>query len=154
MAKTAIEKLNVAKQPHVTTDIPATYTAARGAKSMLISTPLEMDAVMKRVPKGKLMTYDELRAYLAKKHGADITCPLTTGIFVNIAAHAAEEMRARGDKKITPWWRTLKPGGVLNEKFPGGAEGQRAHLVAEGFTVTKVRGRYMVEGFDARIWKP
>ena len=154
MAKTAIEKLHIDKQPYVTTDIPPTYAAARGAQSMLISTPLEIDSVMKRVPKGKLITFNELRAHLAKKHGADITCPLTTGIFVNIAARAAEEMRARGDKKLTPWWRTLKPGGVLNEKFPGGAEGQRAHLVAEGFTVTKVRSRYVVEGFDARIWKP
>lgn len=154
MAKTAIEKLNVDKQPHITTDIPPTYTAARGAKSMLISTPLEMDSVMKRVPKGRLMTYDELRAHLAKKHGADITCPLTTGIFVNIAAHAAEEMRARGDKKTTPWWRTLKPGGVLNEKFPGGVEAQRRHLLAEGFSVIKVRSRYVVADFDAHIWKP
>jgi alkylated DNA nucleotide flippase Atl1 len=154
MAKTAIEKLNVIKQPYVTTNIPPTYTAARGAKSMLISTPLEIDSVMKRVPKGKLITFNELRAHLAEKHHAEMTCPLTTGIFVNIAAHAAEEMRARGDKKLTPWWRTLKPGGVLNEKFPGGAEGQRAHLVAEGFTVTKVRARYVVESFDAHIWKP
>jgi alkylated DNA nucleotide flippase Atl1 len=153
MAKTAIEKLNVDKQPHVTMDIPPTYAAARGARSMLISTPREIDGVMRRVPKGRLITFDELRAFLARRHNADITCPLTTGIFVNIVARAAEEMRALGETEITAWWRTLKPGGVLNDKFPGGAEGQKARLEAEGFVVVKERSHYRVADFAERLWK-
>jgi hypothetical protein len=58
-----------------------------------------------------------------------------TGIFAAIAARAAEEDAAEGKKDITPYWRTLKVGGQLNEKYPGGVEAQSAHLKAEGHTI-------------------
>ena len=62
-----------------------------GGKIMLIAPPLAYDAIMKKVPAGKLITSDFIRNYLAKAHGADFTCPLTAGIFMNIAAGAAGE---------------------------------------------------------------
>jgi len=88
-------------------------------KTMVIPSPQEVDEVMRRVPKGGLATINEVRTCLAKKHGTDIACPMTTGIFAWIAAHAAEEARAAGNKDITPYWRTLKTGGELNPKYPG-----------------------------------
>ena len=44
-------------------------------------------------------------------------------------------MAAEGRKDITPYWRTLKAGGVLNEKYPGGADDQARHLGEEGHTI-------------------
>jgi hypothetical protein len=41
-----------------------------------------------------LTTVDLIRQALAQKHGVDIACPMTTGIFAWIAAHAAEEALA------------------------------------------------------------
>jgi len=35
---------------------------------------------MKSIPKGKLITINEVRQMLAKRHGATIGCPITTGI--------------------------------------------------------------------------
>ena len=58
-----------------------------------------------------------------------------TGIFASIAARAAEEMKAEGKEDITPYWRTIKSGGELNEKYPGGVEAQAANLRAEGHTI-------------------
>jgi len=58
-----------------------------------------------------------------------------TGIFVGIAARAAEEMANEGKKDITPYWRTLKSDGELNEKYPGGVAAQAKHLMAEGHTI-------------------
>ena len=40
-----------------------------------------------------------------------------------------------GKKDITPYWRTLKSGGELNIKYPGGAEAQAAKLQAEGHAI-------------------
>ena len=40
-----------------------------------------------------------------------------------------------GKKDITPYWRTLKSKGELNEKYPGGVEAQATHLKAEGHTI-------------------
>ena len=42
---------------------------------------------------------------------------------------------------ITPYWRTLKSKGELNEKYPGGAEDQAARLTAEGHTILLSRSQ-------------
>jgi hypothetical protein len=44
-------------------------------------------------------------------------------------------MATEGKKDITPYWRTLKLGGQLNEKYPGGVAVQAARLKAEGHTI-------------------
>ena len=58
-----------------------------------------------------------------------------TGIFVGIAARAADEMAAEGKTDITPYWRTVKSKGELNEKYPGGVAAQAVHLREEGHTI-------------------
>jgi len=126
--KTWREKLGDAK------DLPRT---------IVVPAPMEVDEVMRKVPKGKLATINEIRACLARKHGTDLACQMTTGIFAWIAAHAAEEARAAGERSLTPYWRTLKAGGELNPKYPGGIAALTRLLRAEGHRVTK-RGRKCV----------
>jgi len=118
---------------------------------MVIPSPAEVDEVMRRVPKGRLVTINEVRACLAKKHGTDIACPMTTGIFAWIAAHAAEESRTAGEKNITPYWRTLKTGGELNPKYPGGIPALKKLLAAEGHKVVKKGSKFLVADFDRKL---
>jgi alkylated DNA nucleotide flippase Atl1 len=106
-----------------------------GTGTVVIPDPMEVNEIMRSVPKGRLITINQIRERLAKKHGATIGCPITTGIFAGIAARAAGEDAAEGKKDITPYWRTLKVGGVLNEKYPGGVEAQAEKLKAEGHTI-------------------
>src|SRR5260370_37253406 len=73
-----------------------------GEGKMVIPAPLEVDALMKQVPRGKIVTINELRAALAARHDADFACPLTTGIVAWIAAHAAAEAERGGAKRVTP----------------------------------------------------
>ena len=119
-----------------------------GTGTVLIPAPIEVDEVIRKVPKGKLITINQIREILARKHKVTIGCPITTGIFAWIAAHAAEEARMEGKKKITPWWRTLKSTGELNEKYPGGAEGQKKLLEKEGHKVTQKGKRVLVVDFE------
>ncbi|HVT88862.1 MAG TPA: methylated DNA-protein cysteine methyltransferase [Tepidisphaeraceae bacterium] len=114
--------------------IPVTGAMARrfGKGTCVIPSPKAVDAIMKKVSRGKLLTINQIREELAKKHKADFACPITTGIFAWIAAHAAEEDAADGKKKITPYWRTLKNGGELNPKYPGGIANVKRKLKAEG----------------------
>lgn len=123
--------------------ITGKLSKAWGPGTVVIPAPLEVDGLMRQVRKGKLTTVNELRAALAKRHRASIGCPITTGIFALIAARAAEEDEAEGKKRITPYWRTLKVGGEVNPKYPGGAAAQRARLEAEGHTVV-ARGKKLV----------
>jgi hypothetical protein len=120
---------------------------------MVIPAPLEVDSIMKTVPSGKLITINEIRQVLTRKHGVDVACPITTGIFVWIAAHAAEEDAADGKKKITPYWRTLKTNGELNPKYPGGIESLKRKLKAEGHRVIAKGKRFFVADFEESIAK-
>jgi len=106
-----------------------------GAGTCVIPAPKEVDELMRKVPRGKVTTINEIRAALARRHGASIGCPITTGVFAGIAARAAEEAAAAGKRDITPYWRTLKSGGELNPKYPGGVEAQSARLKDEGHSI-------------------
>jgi hypothetical protein len=52
-----------------------------------------------------------------------------------MAARAAEEDVNEGKKDVTPYWRTLKGKGELNEKYPGGVAAQAKKLKAEGHII-------------------
>ncbi|MHC4395045.1 MAG: MGMT family protein [Planctomycetota bacterium] len=124
-----------------------------GTGTFVIPAPVEVDQIMKKVPKGKLITINEIRKILAEKHSATIGCPITTGIFAWIAANAAAEDEVEGKKRITPYWRTLKTGGILNEKYPGGLKNLKARLESEGHKIIK-KGRsknYTVANFEKSL---
>ncbi|SMP53359.1 MGMT family protein [Anoxynatronum buryatiense] len=122
-----------------------------GCGNMLIAAPIEYDEVMKRIPEGELITSHEIRDYLAQKHGADFTCQLTAGIFINIVANASQEREDLGSKDITPYWRTLKKDGELNEKYPGGIDQQKMLLEVEGHEVIKKGKRYFVKNYEKAL---
>jgi len=122
-----------------------------GTGTVVIPAPLEVDAMMRKVPEGKLVTINEIRSALAKKHKATIGCPMTTGIFAWIAANAAEEQRQGGKKDITPYWRTLKTGGVINAKYPGGVEGQKKLLEKERHKVIQKGKKYIIADYEKSL---
>ena len=117
----------------------------------MIPAPIEVDEIMRRIPEGKLITVVEIRAALAKKHGATIGCPITTGIFSLIAARAADEDETDGKKRVTPYWRTLKKDGEVNPKFPGGVDAQRLRLEAEGHKVVAKGKRFFVQDYGSKL---
>ena len=122
-----------------------------GGNKMYFAPPLAYDRVMKRVPYGRVTTVGEIREYFAKQSGADFTEPITEGIFVSIAAWASHQRS--GDE--TPYWRTLKANGELNEKYPGGIESQKEKLEAEGHTIiSKGRKniRYYVKDYEMALY--
>jgi hypothetical protein len=145
------EKLADSKDLPKKGKIEGKMTTRWGTGTMVIPAPIEVDEIMRQVPKGKLTTINEVRAALARKHKVDVGCPITTGIFAWIAAHAAEEAAAEGVKRITPYWRTLKSGGELNPKYPGGVPGLKKLLAAEGHKVVQRRKRFFVENFEERV---
>lgn len=106
-----------------------------GTGTMAIPAPREVDALIRKIRKGRTATINDLRVAVAEKHGATISCPITTGIFSWIAAHAAAEDEAAGKRRITPWWRVLKEGNKLNPKYPGGIAEQTRRLRAEGHVI-------------------
>ncbi len=138
--KTWREKMDNPNLPKVVA-IPPKMQKRMGAGTMLLPSPREVDACIRGVHKGEVTTVSKIRQTLAQKYAADTACPLVTGIFVRIAAAAAEEDAAAGKTRITPYWRVVRDDGQLNPKFPGGVERQAEHLREEGHRLLKGVGK-------------
>jgi hypothetical protein len=134
------EKLERQQEPKIV-DIPPLMQPRLGKGTMVIPRPLDVDHLIRQVAHGKLVTVLQLREELARRSGVDVACPLTTGIFIRIAAETAEEDRRAGRKGVTPFWRVLSNAGALNPKFPGGLQAQKRRLIAEGHEIGKPQGK-------------
>ena len=123
-----------------------------GGDRMYFAPPMDYDQVMKRIPRGKVITVGKIREYFAKQNNADFTEPITAGVFVSIAAWASFQR----SEDETPYWRTLKAKGELNEKYPGGIAAQREKLEAEGHTIIQ-KGRtnikYYVKDYEKSLFE-
>lgn len=108
------EKLHVERQPQIEKS-DKDFAGIKAGQMMLIPTPMLVDAYIRQIPRGTHVDIATLRKDLAAEYHAEVTCPLTTGIFVRIAAEAAYEEYEQGKplNKITPFWR------VLDERSPG-----------------------------------
>jgi len=122
-------------------DIPVRMQKRFGRGAMLVPSPREVDDCIRGVRKGRVTTVSQIRQFLAGKYSVSVTCPLTTGIFIRIAAEAAEEAAAHGARRITPYWRVVRDDGSLIPKFPGGVERQAEHLQDEGHRVLAGTGK-------------
>lgn len=150
--KTFNEKLQDSKDMPKIVEINDEKSIKRyGGSKMLIAPPLEYNEIMAKIPEGKLITAVEIREFLAEKHDAEFTCPMTAGIFISLSAQASCE---RQGSRI-PFWRTLKTDGELNPKYPGGIEYQKEMLSKEGHTF-KTKGRknirYFVENYKDNLY--
>lgn len=122
-----------------------------GGSRMYFAPPIDYDKVMRKVPYGKVITVGKIREHFAALSGADFTEPITAGIFVSIAAWASHQ---RTEDK-TPFWRTLKANGELNEKYPGGVESQKKKLEEEGHTVIekgRTNIRFYVKDYEKALF--
>jgi hypothetical protein len=111
--KTWTEKLNIDRKP-VIEKADKDFAGVKAGQMMLIPTPKIVDAYIRQIPKGREVDSNTIRKDLAAEYHAEVTCPLTTGIFIRIAAEAAYEELEKGKplNKITPFWR------VISEKSP------------------------------------
>ena len=149
--KTWCEKLEDSKDLPRVEKITERMSKKWGTGTVVIPAPIEVDELMRKVPIGRLTTINDIRAALAKRHGATIGCPITTGIFASIAARAAVERKQEGQSDITPYWRTLKLGGVINEKYPGGVEEQKKLLAKEGHRITQKGKKFAVVDYQKSL---
>ncbi len=143
------EKLYGSKDLPRIVEVPEKMRKRLGEEKMVIPSPLEVKEIMDSVPEKRVVTINVIRKVLAEKHNVETACPITTGIFAWIVANAAEEM-----KEATPYWRTLKGRGELNEKYPGGVERQKEMLEKEGHKIVKKGKKFVVENYEEYLYSP
>lgn len=93
-----------------------------------------VEAIVAQIPAGRVMTYGQLAALAGNARAARI---------VGGIAHF-------GDPAL-PWQRVVNKRGGLAAGYPGGREGHKAHLEAEG---TAVSNDYYVAAHTLLWWPP
>jgi len=142
------EKLNDAKDLPKVVQLKGKAKKRLRANTMAIASPREIFSLIQKVPAGRVATLVDLQSAVARKHSAEIACPLMTGIFTWITANASEELEGRQPGSGAPYWRILKSDGSLNPKFPGGVKGQAARLAEEGVACEKRGAKTIVPGLQ------
>jgi alkylated DNA nucleotide flippase Atl1 len=147
--KTWREKLAAAKAKP---DLPKVFFCEKCKQRLHVPSPDQVERLMGLIPAGRVATIAQLADRLKTDNDADLACPMTTGIFAWIIAHAAEEDRAvgagGGHDAGVPWWRLLKAGGELNAKYPGGGQTQKRRLAAEGLKVVAKGKKLIVAEYE------
>lgn len=151
--KSAIEKRDQTGPPRLEV-VSSSKTVSLPPRKMLISTPLELDAVIRRIPEGRVLAIGALRANLAGNHGADFTCPVTTAAFLRIVAEAADEERAAGRAGTAPYWRVVNDDGTLLDELPGGAAAQARRLDADGVVILHLGKTPRLTDVEHYAWNP
>jgi hypothetical protein len=123
-----MRKNNMELQEDVIVDIPADRVKFFGGTGkMLLPGPATVAALIKKIPKHKLITTNLLCQELTDQFKVRGTCPVTTQKALQAIAHGSNESIA--------YWRVINANGGLIARFPGGTAGQAALLVEEGFTI-------------------
>jgi hypothetical protein len=92
---------------HQVKPAPRDFAGMRAGQIMLVPSPQIIDAFIRAIPRGTSMDAKTMRAGLAAAHGAEVACPITTGILLRIVAEAALEAREHGASDVTPFWRVI-----------------------------------------------
>ena len=124
---------------------------AKEGDEVVLANPSEIVDLMRKVPKGKVAAIVEICKQIAKNHEVKACCSLTTGIFIMTAANAVEEAAREGKDLKIPYWRTLKADGVLNDKYPGGAEAHKKLLEKEGFKILEKGKKLVVKDYEKNL---
>jgi alkylated DNA nucleotide flippase Atl1 len=114
-----------------------------GPGKMVLPSPATLEALIKQIPKGKLLTTDLLRKQLAAQFNVQGACPVTTRKALQVIAHKAST--------TTPYWRLLKQNGELINYFPGGVQGHAKLLKAEGFAIDAAGKAPKVQNFKVSL---
>ncbi|MGQ9552209.1 MAG: hypothetical protein ACUVUE_07270 [Candidatus Bathycorpusculaceae bacterium] len=150
--KSWCEKLEDSKGLPKVEEITEKMSKRWGSGTVVIPAPIEVDEIMQRVPEGKLVTINEIRAALARKHGATIDCPIATGIFAWSRLMLLKKKQGKAKKTLLlTGARTLKTGGLINENYPGGVEVQKRLLEKEGHRVIQKGKNHMVVDYEKAL---
>jgi hypothetical protein len=121
MAKTWQEKFESKKEEQIKR-LDINFADMKAGDLMLISTPQKIVDYINSIPKNENRDLSQMRIDLAKQAKADVTCPVTSGIFTRIIAERSLELMAEDKDPITPFWKVIDPKSSLAKKLSCGPE--------------------------------
>ena len=131
--KTWAERLHGGK-PHQIKPAPIDIAGMKAGQIMLVPTALMVDAFIRTLPRGRSLSARQLRDAMAAAHGAEVSCPITTGFHLRTVAEAVWEALAGGTPvgRLAPVWRVLPPDSLMLKKLSFDSAFIRHQREAEG----------------------
>ena len=110
MAKTAGQRLAEKKEPKKVV-LEKDFAGVKKGSLLFVGTPQIIADYMRKIPFGQTRTIDRMRRELARRRKCDATCPVSTAIFIRIAAQAAIDEMDGGKPAadVIPFWRLITP---------------------------------------------
>ena len=136
MAKTWQQKFDNGRTP-VLESVDKDWAGIPAGEKFVISTPAEIDAYIRQIPKGKAVSFATMKRDIALDHGTEYMCPLTAGIFTRIVSELAYEQISQGikEEKVAPFWRVVDLKMPLAKKLSFGTDFIRQKREEEGLPV-------------------
>ncbi len=108
MAKSAAEHLNSDKQPKMVV-LDKDFAGVKKGQKLFVATPKIVNEYINKIPFGETRTIERMRREMARRRKCDASCPVSTAIFIRIAAEAAIDEMEQGKSvnEVTPFWRLL-----------------------------------------------
>jgi len=147
------EKLKDSKDLPKIVKIEGILSKKWGAITSTIPALYEVDQTITKVPKGKLITINEIRSILAKKHNALICFPITAGIFAWKSFHHSFEIMLEEKRQVSSYWRTLKTKGEINLKYPSASKEIIKLFESDGHKITKRENKYFTRDYNKKLVK-
>ena len=124
--------------------LQADFAGLRAGTLLFVPTPRLVDGYLRTVPHGTTTTMARMREDLARTHGCEAACPVSTAIFLRMVAEAAWEQIGTGRPaaEVAPFWRVVAPDSPVGRRLTVDAEwirGQRA-LEAQPAPLSPARG--------------
>jgi alkylated DNA nucleotide flippase Atl1 len=107
-----------------------------GSGKMLKPSRTSVEALVKKIPRGRVLTTSLLRKVLAESHNAQETCPFLTK---RALMAIAEDAKAKA-----PFWRVVMGSGEMIAAYPGGQKAQAKRLQSDGLTIVSNAGKSIV----------
>ncbi len=97
----------------------------RIGQKMLIPTPELIRSVIESLQQGTSLSMSELRKALANRASAEVTCPVTTSLYLKKLVLAewlkhqssASNQQEESSEKMSPFWRVIDPTMPLFKKL-------------------------------------
>jgi hypothetical protein len=113
--------------------LEADFAGVPAGHTLFVATPgLLADRVL-AIPAGETLEVRTLRDALARAHGADASCPVTTALFLRIVAEAAWDDLRDGTppEQVIPFWRVIDPASPVAARLRCGPDWIRDRRKAE-----------------------
>ena len=108
-----------ASKPPKTVTLHTDFAGIKAGTVMYVASPGTIANYLARIPRGETRAIERMRNELARRNGAQSTCPVSTAIYLRIVAEVSLADLGEGKpfEHVVPFWRVIEPGSKIAKRL-------------------------------------